>query len=445
MDLTTHLRNSLSDGKHDCALCVAYSGGADSTALLHALAQLPQARARGMRAAHIDHGLHADSAHWSLHCERFCAAIDVPLTVLHVEVDISRGEGLEAAARRARYDAIAGVMREGEWLALAHHRDDQVETVLLKLLRGAGPEGLGGMRPIRVLHGKSVWRPLLDVPRSVLRDYVEAHRLAFIEDPSNADPRHSRNFLRHEILPRLTQHWPHAADSIAHSATLSRLAADRIELLIEDALVTLHCDENALDAADWSALPDALRAGVLERWLHGLKLPAPSGAQGAELKRQIDEAQADRVPRVAWPGAEVRVWRGGLHAMPPLPATPVDWESTWDGSPLALPAGCGTLTLQMSNPGNATKLDPLLTVRFRRGGERIKPAGDRHIRELRDLFQHADIPPWQRKRIPLIYSDGELLAVADIWLSETGKVYFERIGARPRWNLPSIDSFAPLR
>src|SRR3546814_88459 len=127
-------------------LCVAFSGGPDSTALLHALAGLPQARAHGLRALHVDHGLHADSATWAEHCRRFCAALEVPCNVLRVQVQRVSGSGLEAAARDARYAALAAQLHEGEWLLLGHHRDDQVETVLLKLLRGAGPEGLGGMR-----------------------------------------------------------------------------------------------------------------------------------------------------------------------------------------------------------------------------------------------------------------------------------------------------------
>ncbi len=399
VDLIAHLRNSLSTDEYGRALCVAYSGGADSTALLHALAQLPQARARGLRAVHIDHGLHADSAQWAEHCRRFCAEIDVVLTVLRVEVDTSRGEGPEAAARRARNAALARATQDNEWVALAHHRDDQIETVLLKLLRGAGPEGLGGMRPIRVLRGTILWRPLLDVPRSVLREYVATHSLAFIEDPSNADQRYARNFLRHEILPRIIAHWPQAADSIAQSASLARNAAALIEPLIEDALARLRRDTQTLDAGDWSALPDMLRAGVLERWLHGHGLPAPTRAQSAELKRQIDEAQADREPCMA----EVRVWRRVLHAMPPLPPLPKNWESSWDGRPLTLPASCGNLTLQLSNPDDTpVKLDPPVTVRLRRGGERIKPTDDRHTRELRDLFQRAGVPPWRRDRMPLI-------------------------------------------
>lgn len=433
MELLNQLSNKVRAARASAPLCVAYSGGADSTALLHALAQLPAARERGLRALHVDHGLHAGSARWAEHCANFCAALDVPIEVIRVQITHERGEGLEAAARRARHAAFVQALRPGEWLALAHHREDQVETVLLKLLRGAGPHGLAGMRERRPLAQGTLWRPLLRVPRAELREYVAAHGLDFIEDPSNADVRLSRNFLRAEILPRLRAHWPQATQSILHSADSSRETAAHLDALAESALQSLAGQGGTLDAKGWSALPDALRALVLERWLHARGLPAPTRAQRAELRRQVDEAREDHVPRVAWPGAEVQVWRGALHARAPSDQVPGDWECAWHGEPLSLPGG-GTLTLR-DQPGAAgvRRFEEPLRVRFRRGGERIKPVGDAHTRELRDLLQRAGIPPWQRAWIPLLFRGDELLAVADLWSSEAGRTFFEKAGAQPHW------------
>ncbi|WP_232821094.1 tRNA lysidine(34) synthetase TilS, partial [Dyella sp. C11] len=235
-------------------LCVAYSGGPDSTALLHALSQLPAARARGLRALHVDHGLHADSHAWASHCRQLAHEWGVMCLVMRVDVDHARGYGLEAAAREARYRVFAAALKHDEHLLLAHHRNDQVETVLLKLLRGAGPEGLGGMRAMRRLGQGMLWRPLLETPRDVLRDYVAQHELPCIDDPSNNDARLSRNFLRHEILPRLSQHWPQAEDSIVHSARLHRSAADALERQwrIEQARL-LDPHSGSLDAHGWLA------------------------------------------------------------------------------------------------------------------------------------------------------------------------------------------------
>ena len=195
-DLQQHLAANLA-AAGPVPLCVGFSGGADSTALLHALAQLPQARARGLRAMHVNHGLQQDSEAWAAHCQRFGEAWGVPCEVVCVQIEGGRGEGLEAAARRARHHAFATHLHEGERLVLAHHRDDQVETVLLKLLRGAGPDALGAMHTLRALGHGQLWRPLLGLPRSQLRAYVERHALDFIEDPSNADMNLSRNYLRH--------------------------------------------------------------------------------------------------------------------------------------------------------------------------------------------------------------------------------------------------------
>lgn len=434
-DLARTLQHAL-DESSPPSVCVAFSGGPDSTALLHALAQLPAARARGLRALHVDHGLHADSASWAEHCRAFCTAHDIPLQIVRVRVDDARGEGVEAAARRARYAAFADHLDTGEWLALAHHRDDQIETVLLKLLRGAGPEGLGGMRALRPLARGFLWRPLLETPRSSLGGYLAARDLPCINDPANAETRHARNVVRHEILPRMAGHWPHAGASILHGARLNRAAADYIAGAAQSALAVLLDADNRLDATGWLALHDALRAPVLDQWLRGRALPSPSDAQRQELERQAATATQDATPCIAWPGAEVRIWHGQLHAMPPLQTLPADWQAAWDGAPLRLPADCGTLQIASDRGETQTtpspRLDPSLTVRLRRGGERIKPAGDSHTRELRDLFQQAHMQPWLRMRCPLIYADDELIAVGDRWVSERGLAMLP-VGAKPRW------------
>lgn len=410
------------------ALCIAFSGGPDSSALLHALAQLPEAHARGLRALHVDHGLQADSAAWAEHCRRFCAALAVPCDVLRVRVDTAAGAGLEAAARHARYAALAAALHEGEWLLLGHHRDDQAETVLLKLLRGAGPDSLGGMHALRPFGHGQMWRPLLTLSRRQLRDYVEMHQLDCIDDPSNADTRLARNQLRHEILPRLQQHWPQAVDSILHSAMLCRAAADSLRTQWLAAFDILHDPAtDSVDASGWLALAPALREPLLDHWLHARNLPAPTTAQRRQIEHQC-HARAGRLPCICWAGAELHVWKGRLWALAPGHALPGGWQSSWRGEPLNLPGG-GTLSLTVAS----ARLDEPLTLRLRHGGERIKPDGDAHTRELRDLFQQQSMPPWQRAVCPLLYADDELIAVADRWLSARGTAIFRQAGARPRW------------
>lgn len=295
-------------------LAVAFSGGMDSSVLLHALAHSPAARARGLRAIHVDHGLQADSTKWAAHCRAIAVALAVPLQVIGVRVERDSGTGLEDAARRARHAAFAQALGHGEFLALAQHRGDQAETVLLKLLRGAGPEGLGAMRARRECGEGFLWRPLLEVPRAALRDYAQAHELRWIEDPSNAQAYLSRNFLRHEILPRLQQHWPQAEAALAHSARWQRAAADYLDAEVTAALDKLRGNEPAtLDWRGWLALPDALRDPVLRRWLRAAGLDEPAHFHVAELERQLLAAN-DRMPCVTFDDTQLRRDRDWLHA-----------------------------------------------------------------------------------------------------------------------------------
>ncbi len=409
-------------------LVVAFSGGADSTALLHALAHLPEARQRGLRALHVDHGLHAGSAAWAQHCRRFCDALQVECLVLRARVERDSGRGLEAAAREARHRALSSALHDGDCLLLAHHRDDQVETVLLKLLRGAGPEGLGGMRPLRPFDRGKLWRPVLELPRAQLREYVDTHQLDFIDDPSNADTRLARNQLRHEILPRLASHWPQAVDAILHSAGLSRAAAEALRSQWLAAFDALHDPASgSLDARGWQALMPALREPMLDHWLHARGLTAPSAAQRRQVERQCG-ARPGQLPCIRWPHVELHIWNRRLWALRPRAPTPGGWQREWQGEPLALPDG-GELSL---DPVAARLITPL-RVCLRRGGEHIKPAGDAHTRELRTLFQQARLPPWQRNACPLLYAGSELVAVADRWISAHGVTLFDAAGARPHW------------
>lgn len=426
-ELQAQLRAALA-GVADAALCVAYSGGPDSTALLHALAQLPEARTRGLRALHVDHRLQAQSPAWAEHCSAFCATLDVPLTVVVVQVQRGRGDGLEAAARDARYAAMAAELRRGEYLVLAQHRDDQAETVLLKLLRGAGPEGLGGMRPLRMFGAGWLWRPLLSCSRETLLSHVDAAQLPVIDDPSNDDTRLARNFLRHRIMPQLLQQWPQAVSAIAHSAQLNRAAADALQACWLPELERLRDPGNdSLDAASWLALHPALRHPLLDHWLHAAGLHAPTTAQRQQIERQC-QAQAGRVPCIRWRDTELRIWKGRLWAMRPQEPPPADWTVAWEGQEVALPGG-GSFALHP--PG--ARLPAPVTLRLRQGGERLKPKGAPYTRDVRDLFQQGEVPPWQRGACPLVYDDGELLAVADRWASARGMALFAAAGAQPSW------------
>jgi len=417
-------------------IAVAFSGGMDSSALLHALAASAQVRSRGLRAIHVDHGLHADSAQWADHCTRTCLALSVAIDIRKIEIDRARGTGIEDAARAARMAAFAQALQPGEFLALAQHRDDQAETILLKLLRGAGPQGLGGMRALRPLGGGWLWRPLLDLPRRTLRDYAQSHDVRWIDDPSNDEMHIERNFLRREILPRMRERWAEVEKPLAHSARWLQATADFVDAEAQKALARWQgIDPSTLAWAGWLALPDALRDPVLRLWLRGIGLDEPTHLHVAELERQLRQSRADRSPCIAFATTELRRYRDLLYAKRPAPSAPSQWHVRWYGELLHLPTG-GCLSLQP-----ARLLDTPLHVSYRRGGERIKPTGGKHTRDLRLLLQEAGVPPWRRDSIPLIHREGELLAVGDLVLSDAGRDLLDAMGSRIVWS-PSADDKA---
>jgi tRNA(Ile)-lysidine synthase len=418
-------------------VAIAFSGGLDSSVLLHALAGSARARERGLRAIHVDHGLHPQSSDWATHCERFGQECGIPVLLLKACIKSRRGLGLEAAAREARYASFEEVLGENEILAFAHHQDDQTETVLLKLLRGAGPEGLGAMRELRRLGKAWAWRPILGIRRDDLQRYSEQAGLAWLDDPSNDDAQIDRNYLRRDVLPSLRERWPRADASISQSAKWIRAASDFIESESMRALAHLQgLNPATLDFRRWLDLPDALRDPVLRRWLRSLNLAEPNHHQVGEIERQLTAVAEDSLPCVRWPGAELRRYRDCIHAMSPLQLPDTTWQQDWNGQELPLPASLGSLTLEDDlNHCPALPDGERLRVRFRRGGERLRLHPNGYHRDLRDLYQEAGIPPWQRGRIPMVLDHkDELLAIGDLWTSDIGVKVFTNLGRRLRWN-----------
>jgi len=409
---------------------VAFSGGLDSTVLLHRLAQDSGARAHGLHAIHVHHGLQPDADAWAAHCDATCSALGVPLQVHRVQVDMSRGEGLEAAARRARHDAFVSVMAPGDILATAHHGDDQAETFLLRALRASGPDGLAAMRPWRVFGAGWQWRPLLDTPRAVLQSYASVHALQWIEDPGNGSMAFDRNFLRHQVMPLLRERWPHADAAFARSAALSAAAADLLAQQDRDLLARAATgDPAALNVAPLRAASPAARARVLRCWTHHLSLP-PLPAEGvAQVEACLLEARPDAHAEFAWQGAVVRRWRGLLHAERVRTALPDDWQTDWDGTaPLALPDG-GALWLE----GDSAAFDMPVRLTARRGGEHILLPGRSHRHALKDVLQSLGIPPWERRQLPLLWRGDVLWAAGDLVLSAECDAWLRARDRRLAW------------
>jgi tRNA(Ile)-lysidine synthase len=419
-------------------ITVAFSGGLDSSVLLHALAHAPMARSLGLGALHIHHGLHAEADAWLEHCARTCHALGVPFTSTRVTVRHDAGDGPEGAARHARMRAFAGALSAGQVIALAHHQDDQAETFLLRALRGAGPGGLGAMPAWRSHGAGALWRPLLELPRARLLDYARLHELAWIEDPANGDRRLARSALRLDVMPRLREHWPEAEANLARCA---RLAAEADALLRADDLALLATlrsqDPTRLDLAGLGALPRARRSRVIRTWIDSLGLPPIPHAQLQRIERELLPAAPDACARVQWQDVVVARWRDGLHALLDAPPWPTGWECGWDGQgPLALPDG-GALRLHSIHV-RAEAIDPLplaCHVRARRGGERLRLPGRNHHHALKSLLQASDLPPWHRERLPLLCAnvDGRVLAAGDRWLSAEFTAWLEQQGLRLDW------------
>jgi tRNA(Ile)-lysidine synthase len=418
----------LPDSPRLAPILVGYSGGLDSSVLLHLLAHDADLRGRGLRAIHVHHGLHAQADAWAAHCERECAALDVPLEVVRVKVDAAAGLGIEGAARAARHAAFAQALGEGEILALAHHRDDQAETFLLRALRGSGVDGLAAMRPWRSHARGWLWRPLLDIPRDQLTAHAHAHGLRWIEDPSNADSGFNRNFLRNQVMPLLRERWPHAAANLARSATLSAQAVDLLDAEDAAAQALAQRDDGTLDVAVLRSLPAARRARVLRRWIDASGLP-PLPANGiAQIEQQLLHARQDGEARFDWAGARVQRWRDALHAGHIRTPLPADWSQAWDGrAPLALPTGD-----QLELAGTEA-FDAPLRAHARQGGERLLLPRRTHHHSLRHVLQERNVPPWLRTRMPLLSDAGELLAAGDSIVSARMADWLHARDACLRW------------
>ena len=395
---------------------IAFSGGLDSTVLAHALVQA--ASGVDIVAVHIDHGLHADSGAWDAHCKAFAESIGIEYRCRNVTVQLESGKGPEASAREARYGALHAELGHGDWLLSAHHREDHAETLLLNLVRGSGPAGIAGIGAIRRFGPGWLARPLLDTDRASLVDYAAAHDLEWIEDPSNRDRRFDRNFLRHEILPRLRSRWPDIAARLQRSASHAGEAAALLADLADIDLAELGGRAERLPVDGLLGLSRARQKNLLR---HALRLCGLSTPTALQLDRVLDDvlpARADARPHVAWPGASVRRYRNGLYLMPEILAespTPVPIS----GDHVTLGAGLGRLQFESgASRGIAPALfERGLRLAVRQGGEEIRPFGQAHTRKLKKLLQEEGVVPWMRDRLPLVYADDALVAVGDLWIA----------------------------
>lgn len=406
---------------------IAFSGGLDSSVLLHAASRHAQAHNLDLRAFHIHHGLSPNADGWMTHCAREAAACGVPMLSRQVGLG-DGGRGVEEAARIARYQALGDLCRETgcSLLLTAHHQDDQAETVLLQLLRGAGLPGLSGMAPFQPGHdllgdGVALGRPLLGLRRAELEAYAGQAGLGHVTDESNADPRYRRNALRQDVAPVLERHFPGFAPLVARSAGHVQSAQALLQELAE-------IDLAACRAADWSAplyVPalqtlSARRAdNLLRHWLYRNRVQLPSASRLEEIRSQMLGAAGDMHPFFDFGPMTLRRIGSRLELHPRLgtpPQAPVALR--WQGqAELPVPAWRGRLVLEPTD-GLGISQEELrrhaLMLHPRSGQERLKVAANRPSRSLKALYQEAEIAPWRRLWSPLLYLNGELVFVAGL-------------------------------
>lgn len=394
---------------------VAYSGGLDSQVLLHALSRIvPKKR---LQAIHVNHGWHVDATQWTTICRHTCEKLDIDCDIVSIDARPKSGESLEAYARVARYAAMIQRMPPGDFLLTAHHRNDQAETLLLQLLRGAGLKGLACMPLCQEFAKVHLLRPLLDVTRTELYKYAQQYQLTWIDDDSNRDLRFNRNYIRHQVLPLIQQRWPQADKTIARAAAhLAEAHALLDEIAHQDWCMLQGPEPTILILSKLQKLTVKRRNNVLRYWLKQLGCTLPSQKQFQQIDRLL-QSRVDASPRVNWGTMQIRRYRDFIYAL-----TLVENEkffnaglTTWElGQPIILPTLDQLIAKQVLGAGLKYSLlkEKQVDVTFRQGGERFYASNRHGSHPLKKLFQEWGVPPWQRNKVPLIYYQKELIAVA---------------------------------
>lgn len=401
-------------------LLVGFSGGLDSTVLLHRLMlwreQEPDVE---LRAIHIHHGLSPHADDWVEHCEALCESWRIPLVVQRVTL-LNDGSGTEAQARRARYGAFKNALLPGEALVTAQHLNDQCETFLLALKRGSGPAGLSAMPERAAFAGTQQLRPLLGEPRSSLLEWAQRHGLRWIEDESNGDDVYDRNFLRLRVVPQLMQRWPHFADATARSAALCAEQEQLLDELLADELKSLISDEGSLPIAPLLTVSAVRRAALLRRWLGRQGALMPSRAMVNRLWEEVALAREDASPILNLGEGEVRRFRGSLWWVQTPPSL-ADQILAWPdpASTLTLPQAWGTLSFTPGGNIRPPRPDEPVTVRFRASGT-LHIVGRNGGRKIKKIWQELGVPPWLRDTTPLVYYAGTPIAAAGQFVTREG-------------------------
>lgn len=413
-------------------LIVAFSGGPDSAALLHALSCLNHP----LLAIHVEHGMDPDSPQRADRAMAMAAEWGVEARCRVVELPRKSGQGLEATARTLRYQVLAEFTKKTDVLLTAHHADDQAETVLMRLLRGSGPRGLAGIPALRRFSQGWLARPLLGWRRAELVAYLQRYGIDPLTDPGNQALEQDRNYLRHRVLPIIQRRWPDATDQLVRSAESIEALCHELDQLVDVDLNQVRVRHDQLSVDRLAALRPLRQLETVNGWLGTLDIRPPARQRLRRFLDQVFDASPDRMPRLELDRASLIRSHGMIHAVAPAradaaPLAAGDSPLRWTGTP-ALHTGRGMLSLEPADRVSRLGLDQPLTVRHRMGGEKIDLGGPGR-RPVKKLFQEARIPPWQRNHYPFVYLEDRLVAVGDRWIDQRFRQQLDEAGLRLIW------------
>ena len=394
------------------SMTVALSGGIDSVVLLHLLHQLQKKYRFTLNAMHVHHGLSKNADTWVKFCEKLCEKLYVPLDVQYIQLPHKKSLGIEGEARRLRYEKL--LKTKTDLIVLAHHEDDQAETFLLQLIRGAGVKGLSSMAHFDVT--KKLWRPLLNQSKSNIKSYAKQHKLKWIEDESNQNIDFDRNFVRSKVLPILKNRFNHIVKVIyrssAHLAEAQNLLDDLAKLDLKSYLKSNNY-KYKLQVKTLNKLSLTRAKNVLRYWLEMNNQLMPSKDLLDELLRQVLHAKKDAELKIELSkDYEIRRYKDEIYIVQKNQQTNKNYEIVWNGEPeILLPNGAKLRFKKVKGRGISLEKikDKNLIISNRKGGESFKPDSKRPTKKLKQLLQESDLAPWERDHLPLIFIGQDLI------------------------------------
>jgi len=436
LELNQFLATHLKSGQH---LLLALSGGLDSCVLLHLLVNAKSSFDVEFSAMHVNHGLSPNADAWASFCERQCQLLHVPLQMAHVQVEKNSNLGVEAAARGLRYEALFNAVvanASPDFIVTAHHEDDQAETLILQLMRGAGVKGLASMASIDPV--RRLLRPLLGITRQQLHDYAKLHAIAWCDDESNVNTHYERNFVRHTLMPILAERSPAISSVLARTASHMAEANTLLDDLASNDAQTLVL-ENSVCVSGLRILSQARAKNVLRFWLAHNHLAMPHTEQLAEILHQLLNAKVDANINIPLQHLSLKRFQQRVYLYRDQVAQ--EFDLVWNGEPyLDLPNGGQLIFNEVVGTGLALKFGMTkLRITNRDGGERFKPNVLRPTRTLKHLLQEANIPPWQRANLPLIYWHDTLACVPGIGIAHELQAHGEEVGLTISWQDARVD------